>query len=139
MQCTEVRFATLLFGGFTTMAVINPPEKKLTNRISVQCGGTICSRTFNDMVSYGLPTNEAISILLALQTWKPLRYESEFAKGSKYVLMPLSHAFIPFTSAVEHFQAPVHLKLSQNNFLKIYFRNYNLDGSLVLIFSCIWY
>ena len=35
-QCTEVRFASLLFGGFTTMAVINPPEKKLTNRTSVQ-------------------------------------------------------------------------------------------------------
>jgi hypothetical protein len=37
-QCTEVRFAILLFGGFTTMAVIHPPEKKLANRTSVQCG-----------------------------------------------------------------------------------------------------
>ena len=26
-QCTEVRFTSLLSGGFTTMAVINPPEK----------------------------------------------------------------------------------------------------------------
>ena len=34
-QCTEVRFASLLSGGFTTMAVINPPEKKLANRTSV--------------------------------------------------------------------------------------------------------
>ena len=85
---------------------------------AVQCGGTICSGTFNDMVSYGLPTNEAISILLALQTWKPLRYESEFAKGSKYVLMPLSHAFIPFTAAVKHFQVPQHLMSSQNHFQK---------------------
>ena len=32
---TEVRFASLLSGGFTTIAVINPPEKKLTKRISV--------------------------------------------------------------------------------------------------------
>ena len=39
-QCTEVRLASLLSGGFTTVAVINPPEKKLANRISVQCGGT---------------------------------------------------------------------------------------------------
>ena len=27
----EVRFASFLSGGFTTMAVINPPEKKLQN------------------------------------------------------------------------------------------------------------
>ena len=36
-QCTEVHFASLLSGGSTTMAVINPPEKKLANRTSVQC------------------------------------------------------------------------------------------------------
>ena len=36
-QCTEVRFASLLSGGFTTMAVINPPEKKLAKRTSVRC------------------------------------------------------------------------------------------------------
>jgi hypothetical protein len=36
-QCTEVRFASLLSGGFTTMAVINPPERKLAKRTSVQC------------------------------------------------------------------------------------------------------
>ena len=35
---TEVRFASLLSGGFTTVAVINPPEKKLANRTAVQCG-----------------------------------------------------------------------------------------------------
>ena len=29
-HCTEVRFASFLSGGFTTMAVINPPEMKLT-------------------------------------------------------------------------------------------------------------
>ena len=34
-QCTEVRFASFLSGGFTTMAVINPPEKKLANHTSV--------------------------------------------------------------------------------------------------------
>ena len=37
-QNTEVRFASLLSGGFTTMAVINPPEKKLANPTSV-CSG----------------------------------------------------------------------------------------------------
>ena len=34
-QCTEVRFASLLSGGFTTMAVINPPESKLAKRTYV--------------------------------------------------------------------------------------------------------
>jgi hypothetical protein len=34
-----VRFASLLSGGFTTMAVINPTEKKLANR-------TVCSWEF---------------------------------------------------------------------------------------------
>ena len=32
----EVHFASFLSGGFTTMAVINPPEKNLANRTSVQ-------------------------------------------------------------------------------------------------------
>ena len=36
---TEVRFASFLSGGFTTMAVINPPERKLVKRTSVDCGG----------------------------------------------------------------------------------------------------
>jgi hypothetical protein len=35
-QCTEVRFASFLSGGFTIIAVINPPERKLAKRTSVQ-------------------------------------------------------------------------------------------------------
>ena len=42
-QFTEVRFASLLSGGFTTMAVINPPEKKLANSTSVQCSAVLFS------------------------------------------------------------------------------------------------
>ena len=34
-HCTEVRFASFLSSGFTTMAVINPLEKKLAKRTSV--------------------------------------------------------------------------------------------------------
>ena len=34
---TEVRFDNFLSGGFTNMAVINPPERKLAKRTSVQC------------------------------------------------------------------------------------------------------
>ena len=33
----EVRFASFLSGGFTTGAVINPPERKLAKRTSVHC------------------------------------------------------------------------------------------------------
>ena len=36
-HCTEVRFASLLSGGFTTKTVINPPDWKLANRTFVQC------------------------------------------------------------------------------------------------------
>ena len=36
VHCTEVRFVSFLFGGFTTMAVINPPENKLAKRTSVR-------------------------------------------------------------------------------------------------------
>ena len=36
-QCTEVRFASWLSGGFTTMAVINLPKSKLAKRTSVHC------------------------------------------------------------------------------------------------------
>ena len=32
---TKVHFASFLSGGFTTMAVINPPERKLAKCISV--------------------------------------------------------------------------------------------------------
>ena len=34
--CGPMHFASFLSGGFTTMAVINPPYWKLTNRTSVQ-------------------------------------------------------------------------------------------------------
>ena len=35
--CTEVRFSCFLSGGFANMAVINPPESKLTKCTSVHC------------------------------------------------------------------------------------------------------
>ena len=36
-QCTEVRFASFLSGGFTTTVVMYPPEKKVENCTSVDC------------------------------------------------------------------------------------------------------
>ena len=35
-QCTKVRFASFLSGGFTTMAVIDSPERKLEKPTSVK-------------------------------------------------------------------------------------------------------
>ena len=46
-QCTEVRFASFLSGGFTTMAVINPPERNLAKCTSVQCKKNLCLHKFN--------------------------------------------------------------------------------------------
>ena len=44
IRYTEVRFAILLSGGFTSMAVINPPESKLAKRTSVRyIGKYVCS------------------------------------------------------------------------------------------------
>ena len=52
-QCTEVRFASFLSGGFITAIVVNSLERKLANRTSVQCSdfqnnlidyGTLCAR-----------------------------------------------------------------------------------------------
>ena len=40
----EVRFARFFSGGFTAMAVMNPPEKKLDKRTSVQSGIFYVSR-----------------------------------------------------------------------------------------------
>ena len=37
-QCTEMRFPSFLSGGFITVIVVNPPEKKLAKRTSVHCG-----------------------------------------------------------------------------------------------------
>ena len=36
LEFTEVRFASFLFGGFTTLAVINPQERKLAKCTSVE-------------------------------------------------------------------------------------------------------
>ena len=35
-HCTKVRFASFFSGDFTTMAVINPPERKLAKCTSVE-------------------------------------------------------------------------------------------------------
>ena len=41
---TEVRFASFLSGGFTTMSVMNPPEKKLEKRTSVRWLVGLCCK-----------------------------------------------------------------------------------------------
>ena len=36
VQCTKMRFASFFSGGFITAIVVNPPERKLEKRTSVQ-------------------------------------------------------------------------------------------------------
>ena len=36
-HCTELHFASFLSGIFTTIALKNPPERKLTKQTSVHC------------------------------------------------------------------------------------------------------
>ena len=36
VQCTEVQFASFFSGGFVTAIIVNPPERKMTIRTSVQ-------------------------------------------------------------------------------------------------------
>ena len=50
-QCTEVRFASFFSGGFTTMAVINPPENKLAHCTSVHCNAALCPKHYNELKS----------------------------------------------------------------------------------------
>ena len=42
LQCTEVRFASFVSGGFITAVLVNPPERKMAKRTSVQCA--ICEK-----------------------------------------------------------------------------------------------
>ena len=41
VQCTEVHFASFLYGGFTNITIINSPERKLAKHTSVQCSVVI--------------------------------------------------------------------------------------------------
>ena len=50
-QCTEVRFASLLSGGFITAIVVNPPERKLAKRTIVHCQGNINPESLRKMYS----------------------------------------------------------------------------------------
>ena len=49
LHCTEVRFASLLSGGFITAIVVNPPERKLAKRTFLhwlKCSGIVFAAFF---------------------------------------------------------------------------------------------
>jgi hypothetical protein len=50
-NCTEVRFASFLSGGFTTMVVINPPKKKLTKRTFVLWVDSLAFDSFKGLIN----------------------------------------------------------------------------------------
>ena len=55
-NCTQLRFASLLSGGFTTLALIDPLEKKLANCISVNW----CSTDFRGKIPSICPLFECL-------------------------------------------------------------------------------
>ena len=46
-HCTEVRFASLLSGGFITAIAVNPPERRLAKGTSVDCVKTKAANSEN--------------------------------------------------------------------------------------------
>ena len=46
-QCTDVRFAIFLSGGFITAIVVNPLERNLAKPTFVQCNTTLPIRDFS--------------------------------------------------------------------------------------------
>ena len=59
-RCTEVSFASFISGGIITAIVVNPPERKLAKRTSVQCAGLleIPSISVQSDESKSAPSNE---------------------------------------------------------------------------------
>ena len=70
-QCTEVRFASFFSGGFTTMAVMNPPEKKLEKRTSVQWSAHATLRITRTTLAFGLFSADSAPNLVL---WVPCPY-----------------------------------------------------------------
>ena len=49
-QCTDMRLASFLSGGFITAILVNLPEKKQAKRTSVQCGKQLESEIFENIL-----------------------------------------------------------------------------------------
>ena len=76
-QRTEVHFSCLLSGGFTNMAVINPPERKLAKRTSVHWTGHYFTEKSN-------PPNSIKKLLCWI---KGLRYQFLNLTKTQYKLV----------------------------------------------------
>ena len=62
-HCTEVRFASFLSGEFTTMTVMNPPERKLEKRTSVHCGQGVLRRYIHSKVPFNFSPLEVMTFV----------------------------------------------------------------------------
>ena len=75
-QFTEVRFASFLSGRFITAIVVNPPERKLANRTSVQLIITPTNKISEKMHGNGPQQNPSLNekkILLDAVCYFPAR------------------------------------------------------------------
>ena len=69
-HCTEVRFASFLSGGLTTLAVINPPERKLAKHTSVHwCDGHCVMTTVRG------PLSDKMKAIIAMLASKIIELE----------------------------------------------------------------
>ena len=65
-QCTEVRFSSFFSGGIIPVIVVNPPERKLAKRTSVQCLKILWKQHMSNSLSEMVWT---LCILLKAQAW----------------------------------------------------------------------
>ena len=64
VQCTEVRFASFLSGGFITVIAVNLPERRLAKRTFVHCP---------ELIFYIMKSRDQTSVLLSVIESRNLR------------------------------------------------------------------
>ena len=79
-------FASLLSGGFITAIVVNPPERKLAKRTSVQCTGNLINAYYNRI------STNSMRVDLLVSTFKTKAYFSTVERRKQYfVAIILKH------------------------------------------------
>ena len=108
-QYTEVRFASFHSGGFTTMAIINPPKMKLAKRTSVHQNGFFHGRSEqiskqNTIVRNDMHCVSFCWFYCSLASKKPVRLfmgQQKFTLG--YFKFPIKHRYGIIVQVVVHF------------------------------------
>ena len=110
-QCTAVRFASFLSSGFTIMAVINPPERKLAKRTSVQWTDWFWKTAFTlkqSLLTLNVNWHFAFSVMQKLCMILPRPFVEKdtillFQTGKTIYIYNLCHSNILIESRVHSF------------------------------------